>query len=63
MRATRTLSGHSDQVYALTFSSDGKLLASGAYDGEIRIWNATDGKLIKAFNASPGFKSVSTSKK
>ncbi|MEA5506552.1 hypothetical protein VB735_26310 [Halotia wernerae UHCC 0503] len=26
-------------VYAIAISSDGKTLASGSYDGTIKIWN------------------------
>ncbi len=33
-----TLEGHSDIVNVAFFSSDGRLLASGANDGDIRLW-------------------------
>lgn len=33
-----TLSGHSDLVRSLAFSSDGKTLASGSDDNNVRIW-------------------------
>ena len=52
--AVRTLSGHADYVYAVAISPDGNLIASGAFDGEVRIWKVADGALVKAFNASPG---------
>merc|ERR1711988_30489 len=35
------LKGHSETVWALQFSSDGRLLASGASDCSVRIWNAS----------------------
>jgi WD40 repeat protein len=35
-------------------SADGNLIASGSWNGEVRIWKAADGALVKAFNASPG---------
>jgi hypothetical protein len=50
----KTLSGHSDWVYAVALSLDGKLVASGAWNGEVRVWNTGDGKEVATFNASPG---------
>jgi len=50
----RTLTGHKDCVFALALSPDGNLVASGAWDGEIRIWKVDDGTLVKSFNGSPG---------
>lgn len=41
---------HSDIIYALIFSPDGKLLASAGYDRTIKIWNAStfaDPKLLQ----------------
>jgi WD40 repeat protein len=52
--AVRTMSGHTDWVYAIAFSSDGSLLASGSWNGEVKLWKVADGSLVKAFNASPG---------
>lgn len=40
----QTLGGHNDAVYAVTFSPDGKLVASGSYDApspaDITTWRA-----------------------
>ncbi|MCW3815103.1 serine/threonine-protein kinase [Micromonospora sp. DR5-3] len=38
---TALLSGHSDDVTALAFSPDGKLLISGDDNGVIKLWNIT----------------------
>ncbi|MEZ4734665.1 MAG: NB-ARC domain-containing protein [Caldilineaceae bacterium] len=35
-----------DIVRALAYSSDGRWLAAGTSDGEIRLWRATDGQLL-----------------
>ncbi len=52
---TKTLSGLTDHVFAAAISPDGKQVAAGSYDGEVRVWNVADGAVVKAFNASPGY--------
>lgn len=44
--ASQTLNGHSTWVYALAISPDNKYLASGSYDGQIKIWNLEKGQLL-----------------
>jgi WD40 repeat protein/serine/threonine protein kinase/tetratricopeptide (TPR) repeat protein len=39
-----TLHGHAHEIDALAFSADGRLLASGSYDTQVRIWDTTTGK-------------------
>jgi WD40 repeat protein len=54
-QALKTLSGHTDWVYAVAISPDGKLVAAGSWNGEVRTWTVADGKPGKTFNASPGY--------
>jgi len=42
-----TLSGHSGTVMCVAYSPDGRVLASGSQDGTVRIWSASERKLIK----------------
>jgi WD40 repeat protein len=35
----KTLSGHSGSVRSVSFSPDGTLLASGSYDGKVKVWD------------------------
>ncbi len=41
-----TLTGHQDHVNSVNFSPDGKILASGSSDNNIKLWNMVEGKLI-----------------
>ena len=50
-REQLTLDGHFNGVYQLAFSADGRWLASSGVNG-IRIWDATTGKLTRAFERS-----------
>lgn len=36
--------GHSEAVQVLTYSPDGKLLASGSWDNSVKLWDAATGK-------------------
>jgi WD40 repeat protein len=40
------LEGHQDHVYSVSFSPDGKILASGSRDNTIKLWNIATGKEI-----------------
>ncbi len=50
----RSFKGNTDYVFTLAVNAKAKRLASGGYDGEVRVWNLDDGKLVTSFHASPG---------
>ena len=41
-----TLEGHTDNVWSVVFSPDGKMLASGSWDQTVRLWNVNTGQLL-----------------
>lgn len=47
--------GHTDQVYSLAITADGKFLASGSADKTVKLWNVATGELVRAF-VTPGLK-------
>jgi WD40 repeat protein len=49
------LSGHTECVSSLVFSSNGKLLVSGSIDNTIRLWEIQTGWMIKIFNGHTGY--------
>ena len=51
-----TFAGHADWVYSLAYNDATKRLATGSFDGEVRIWNVQNGKGLVTFLAAPGYK-------
>ncbi len=49
----RSFSGHKTSVLSQALSPTTKLLATGSLDGEVRIWNISDGTLVVSFLAMP----------
>ncbi|MDE0086422.1 MAG: trypsin-like peptidase domain-containing protein [Candidatus Poribacteria bacterium] len=43
----KTLTGHTYHVYSVSFSPDGRMLASGSADNTIRLWESQSGMPIK----------------
>ena len=45
-RLTATLQGHAGVIWGLALNAEGHLLASGGYDGNIRLWEAPSGQQL-----------------
>jgi WD40 repeat protein len=49
-----TLSGHTDQIFSMAWSSAKNLLASASADGTVRIWDTKQGRAIQTLKGSSG---------
>lgn len=46
------LRGHTKEIYTLEYSSDGRVLFSGSFDGSFRAWNVETGDVLLNVNKS-----------
>ena len=49
----RKFEGHADWILSLAVHSSSELLATGAFDGNVRIWKLEDGSQVADFVAVP----------
>ncbi|XP_063601259.1 F-box-like/WD repeat-containing protein TBL1XR1 [Penaeus indicus] len=49
-----TLTKHSEPVYSVAFSPDGKFLASGSFDKCVHIWSTQTGQLVHSYKGTGG---------
>ena len=49
------LAGHEGWVLSVSFSPDGSTLASGSWDGTVRLWDVTTGEHLRTLTGHTGF--------
>ena len=49
-----TLEGHRGEVFSLKYSPDGERLASAGADTTVKLWNASNGNLVRTFEGLNG---------
>jgi len=58
----RSLAGHSDEAWAVTFSPNGRILASGSDDTDepkrIKLWDMATGRMLRGWEGHPGLVSA-----
>lgn len=53
-----SLKGHTDAVYSVAVSPDGKLYVTGSFDRSIRIWDAVTGKELRKYAGTGAHQSI-----
>src|SRR5262249_20358778 len=56
-----TLTGHSQGVISVSFSTDGRTVVTTAFDGTARLWDASTGKELAAFTVGFGLPAAALS--
>lgn len=51
---SKVLKGHTDPIYAVAVSPDGKLIATGSFDKSIKLWDATTGQELRTLSGKGG---------
>ena len=54
-KQVRVFPDHSDWVFALAVHAPSQRLATGCFDGQVKVWNLEDGSLVSTFVAAPGY--------
>jgi hypothetical protein len=55
--AIKSYAGHSDWIYSLAVHPASGMLATGSYDGEVRLWKIDDATSTANWTAAPGYTS------
>lgn len=51
-RCLRTFEGHSDHIWSVAISSDGRRVLSGGKDNTLRLWDSENGQCLRIFEGS-----------
>jgi WD40 repeat protein len=53
-RELRTLQGHSDRVYGVALSGDGRLAVSASSDRTLKVWDVGSGRELRTLEGHSG---------
>src|SRR5438270_13739525 len=52
------LKGHTEAVYSVAFTPDGRHVVTGSFDHTVKVWEAVTGKEIKTFGGTAGHQNL-----
>src|SRR5438034_504157 len=52
------LKGHTEPVYAIAFTPDGKYVVTGSFDKTLKLWETATGKEVKTFGGQAGHQNL-----
>src|SRR5207253_113402 len=55
---TATLRGHTETVYAVAYSPDGRYVVTASFDKTLKLWDAATGAEIKTFGGQAGHQNL-----
>ncbi|MBP85116.1 MAG: hypothetical protein CMJ64_00090 [Planctomycetaceae bacterium] len=58
-KQVHSYAGHQDWALSVAYHPGTKRVASGGFDGRVRVWNAEDAKEVVALVAAPGYETAS----
>jgi transducin (beta)-like 1 len=53
-----SLQKHTEPVYSVAFSPNGRFVATGSFDRDLHVWSVDDGALVKTFHGGAGIYEV-----
>ena len=54
LQVLHAFKGHTEPIYSLAFTPDGKMLATGSFDNTLKLWDTATGKEIKTYGGAMG---------
>src|SRR5262245_4874938 len=58
VNAAVVLKGHTETIYAIGFTPDGKYVVTGSFDKSLKMWDAATGKEVKTFSGPQGHQNL-----
>ena len=57
-KCVHSLQKHTEPVYSVAFSPNGRFVATGSFDRNLNVWSVDDGSLVKTFHGQAGIYEV-----